>query len=245
MYKNSRHHLLIQSTSELGLLMEEKVRVKTRPADWQNTQHPVILPLSIYSALYQGSTGDSKIASLLKVVTGGVKGKVTVLLCEGAHIHSMSLKYPDLEKAKQACHHDALLLLERYNAAFQGCDIAYWDTFVTQDENYHLLASELHKLYQTNNEFQELIKTDVANSSKKDFALQPANQSLYYGKLELDLLEQCIYLLVAAKKGYKFEFYIGKRTNCVDYINTHFLPPNHRLVRVNVTIGTPQNNRIV
>jgi len=56
----------------------------------------------------------------------------------------------------------------------------------------------------------------------------------------MDLLEQCIYLLIVSELGYRFEIYPGKRNSCVEYINNKILSSESRLTRVNVTLSSPK-----
>jgi nucleosome binding factor SPN SPT16 subunit len=71
---------------------------------------------------------------------------------------------------------------------------------------------------------------------KKDFP----DKSLYISKFELDLLEHCIFYLIASKNGYKFEFYPGKIYSSIDFFNNHFLD-EIKIIRVNVTLRSPRN----
>ena len=44
MQKNSRHYLRVERSIDTGKTIIQKVTVKTRPANWQGTDQPVILP---------------------------------------------------------------------------------------------------------------------------------------------------------------------------------------------------------
>lgn len=241
MQKNSRHHLLVERSIDTGKTIIQKVTVKTRPANWQGTDQPVILPFSIYSALYEGIAGDFKVASFLQVVKSNVKGKITILLCEGAHLQTLSLQHNSAEKALQICCQEADFLVKRYNLEFQNCEVIRWKDFVTDDSFYKFFKDKIYHLYQINGSFQSKVRFDAEKTSNVDFNNESLDKPSYVNKAELDLLEQCIYLMIASKKGYRFEFYPGKRNNCVDFINCKLLDDFTKLTRINITLGSPKN----
>ena len=237
MRKNSRHHLVIKRSIDTKENVVRRVTVKTRPGNWEETEQSVIIPLSIYSAIYDGIEGDFKIAALLQTVKTKVKGKITVLLCEGAHLKTLSLKYNnDEEKALQVCYRASDNLFKRYRSDFQGCEVVHWEDFVNHDSFYKSFKDEVYQLYKTNEVFRVKVRFDAQKVSNNEYL----DRSLFIERAELDLLEQCVYLMIASKKSYKFEFYTGKRNDCVDFINREFLADSVKLTRVNVTLGTPK-----
>ena len=211
--------------------------MRTKPTNWQNTDLPIILPFSIYSAIYEGIAGDFTVGAFLQVVKSNVKGKITILLCDGAHLQTLCF---ECINAEEMCYHDANDLIERFNRDFQNCEVVHWRDFVTNDDSYQIFKDKIYQLYRTDKVFQSKVESDAEKNTNRKFGSECADR-LYIDGAKMDLLEHCVYLLVASKKGYRFEFYPGKRNDCVNYINCHLLDDPEKLTRINVTLSSPKN----
>lgn len=102
--KSSRHRLTVK------YLPDSVVRsmvVGTRPNNWINTTENVIIAISIHSRFNEGIDGYFKLSALVNTVKSRVRGKITILFCEGAHINVLSLKFNNTSDALIACRRDA------------------------------------------------------------------------------------------------------------------------------------------
>lgn len=238
MQRNSRHHLNIEKTLATGENLTKKITIKTRPASWINSEYPVILPFSIDSYIYESDEGRLKISALLELVKNNVKDKITVLLCDKAHFHTLMLKCKnDRKVALETSLQKANALKNRFKQSLSGCDLFYWEDFINKDNRREEFESLVHGFYHSHEGFKKLIRADVEKTCNEARAKEFPDKSLYILNAELDILEQCIYLLIVANKGYKFEFYPGKRILSADFINT-LLDNSKKLIRINVTLGT-------
>jgi hypothetical protein len=237
---NSRHNLIIKQHTSDQILVRQ-VSIKTRPANWKNNLDPVIIPLSIHSLIYKDLDGKFKMAALLSAIRSNVHRKVTVLLCEGAHLNTLSLKYNgDMIKAALACNRDSQELANRLHQEFCGHEVLSWNELIFSNLNYKVFKEKVYDLYQLDTEFQCKVLADAEASYDIDRSSEYPCKDLYIRNAKTDLLEQCIYLLIVTEMGYKFEIYPGKRNSCVEYINNKFLTLENRLTRVNVTLGSPK-----
>ncbi|MCL5260265.1 MAG: hypothetical protein M1561_01070 [Gammaproteobacteria bacterium] len=235
--RNSRHYIPINCIQATGEIVTKKLTIKTRPAFWINTNQKVIFPFSINSSIYESNAGVLKISALLKLVKSQVLEKVMVLLCEKAHMHVLSIK-SNIEEAFKEGYQKANNLIAIFKDALIGCNVIYWKDFIENDDDYTRFKKLIFDLYKSNAEFKLRVRDDANKTYNADRAKEFPNKSLYIKNAELDLLEQCIYLLITSKNGYRFEFYPGKRTSSAEFINSSFLDEPNRLVRVNVTLGT-------
>lgn len=235
---NSRHHLVIKKALASGAILTKKITIKTRPASWIHSEQPIILPFSIDSYIYESDDGVLKISALLELIKNNVKDKITILLCDQAHFHTFVLKYGnDQEKALEISLQKANALKNVFQESLLGCDVAYWRDFINKNDRYSEFKNLVYGFYRSHERFKELVKTDVEKAYNEVRAREFPNKKLYILNAELDILEQCIYLLIIANKGYKFEFYPSKRILAADFINS-LLDNSKKLIRVNVTLGT-------
>ena len=146
--KNTRHNLTVDTRLTDGTKISCKVMTQTRPGHWLNTSHPVILPFSIHTALYNGDEGKIKVSAFLQLVKSNVKGKVSVLFCEKAHVQVLSLKYKnDLAKATEACVQDANKLIDRFKEELEGCEVLHWTDFIDNDKDYAFFKNKVLDMY--------------------------------------------------------------------------------------------------
>ncbi len=217
------------------LYNNNKIVIKTRSADWIGTHEPVIILFSIHSLFHEGLIGSLQVSTLVSNIKANVNGNVTILFTEKAHINALSLNYGgDRDKAYTQCIKDAQLLKSRFATDFQGCAVVSWEEFISQDPDYQSYHDMVMDIYKTDTHFQELLYQDALKSYTPERAQAVPNKDIFITKTIKDLLELIIYLFVASKKGYRFEFYPGKPNASSEYINHKFLPAEKQIKQIPV-----------
>jgi len=230
--------VIIENTIGEGRKEQYRLTIKTGPLFWLDTDKPILLPFSIYSTIYDGIDGNCKIIGLLQFVKKNVKGKITVVLCTGAHLNVLSLRYSqDIIRTKSVVYQDAKKLLERYSKEFQGCQVIYWEDFVNKNLNYNLFKSQIKSLFETNKDFHEQVKNDAESLYNYKHPTGDVDKNLYIKLATLYLLEMSIFVYIASKKGYRFEIYPGKRPLTLVFINDNFLEDSAKLAWINIGLS--------
>lgn len=170
-----------------------KIAFKTKDTSWLGTQEPVIILMSVHSALHEGCDGHLKVNALVRTIRGHVKGPVTILIADRAHLRAQSRSF-------ETCLQDARALHARYQPYLEGCSVAYWHSYIYQDESFEESLKAVEHLYKNDPQFASLVHADGADID--------------------DLLEQCACILVLSKKGYRYQFYPGKPYSSTEYIAT-------------------------
>jgi hypothetical protein len=197
-----------------------KLAFKTKETHWLETEKPVIILVSINSVFHERGKGDLKMNALLSIVKNHVKGPVTVLMSERAHLQVMSLKYENNpKKAFDECFRCAQLLYERYQCYFTECKVVYWHSYICEDDNFANSLEILKKLYQEDCQFRDLLYKDAESTYTIERSLHFFDKDLFIEKAIDDILEQCACMLVLAQKGYRFQFYPGQTFTSVEYAN--------------------------
>lgn len=236
--RQSKHNLIVGPYLSNGEDISMLVTIKTRPAHWQNSTSPVLVPFSIHSHIYDGIQGTFKIAALLNLIKNCVKGEATILFCEKAHLNVLSLKYSgDLNKALEVCEQDTHGLMLRFKDELDGFHIAHWANFVNDDPGYIHFRNKLLDLYDTDSVYRSLVTADIAETYTIERQNEYPDKEQYFDACKLDLIEMTVFSLIASKKGYHFYFYPGKSWSSMTYINNQFLTENERLSLVNVRIS--------
>lgn len=224
--------------SDHDKLIRAKLAFKTKETLWEKTEAPVIVFVSIHSAFHNDLVGDLKMNAFISTIKSNVRGKVTILLTENAHINALSLKCQNnLQKAFEECLKDANNLCKRYFYYFEGCHVAFWHSFICQNENYDASLKIVNDLYQSDEVFRNNLKEDAENSYTNQRNDEFSNKALFIRKTIIDLTEQCACLLVLAKMGYRFLFYPGKPYTCTEYLMQVILPKNEQILWVDVFLA--------
>lgn len=197
--------------SEGESLIVSKLAVKTREIDWLETNDPVIVLVSIYSTFHERIWGEFKMNALISSIKSHVKGKITVLFADGAHLQTHSLDHDgNVKKAFEETIDTSYQLQKRYRSYLAGCDVVDWHTYICQDVNYsHFLAS-LKKLSKEDRLFYELLQKDAEETYTCERREKFMDKDLFMKKTMEDLLEQYAALAVLANRGYRYLFYPGK-----------------------------------
>lgn len=203
-----------------------KLAFKTQTTHWLNTDAPVLVLISIHSAFHEGIWGQLKMNTLLSVIKEAVRGKITVLLADKAHVNVMNIKQPNsLNLSIQHAHN----LNDQFRSYFDGCNIAYWHHYICQDKSYPSSYEKVLKLYHNDSVFQKLLLIDARTTFTSERAAEDSNPSLFIHKAIEDLLEQCACLLVLSHKGYHFQLYPGNPFASTEYVNKTLLDEEHRI----------------
>lgn len=219
-------------------LVRGKLAVKTKKTDWLETEAPVVILVSVHSKFHELGSGDLKMQALVSTIRSHVKGKITILICDVAHLNTISLIYKgDLDKAYEECLREAQSLNERYEPYFADCDIAYWHSYINQDKNYALARSSLRELYRVDPLFRKYLYEDAeATYTTARMRVFP-KKILYIEKTVEDLLEQCASLIVLSRQGYRYKFYPGSSYNSVLYANQMLLSKDEQISWIDVFIS--------
>lgn len=202
-----------------------KLAFKTRQTEWLDTDAPVIVLISTHSVFHDEVGGDLKMNAFISTIRSHVKGKVTVLLTDRAHLQTVSLRYQNnLEKAFEECLRSADGLAIRYRHYFEACHVVYWHSYICEDKSFAASLNLLRDLYFTDSVFRDYLHSDAESSYTSERRLEFTNKDIYKQKAIEDILEQCACVLVIANKGYRFQFYPGKSCASTDYVN-HLLIP--------------------
>lgn len=214
-----------------------KLAIKTKETHWQDTEEPIVIPLSIHSNFHSDIDGSFKMQALTSTIQEHVKGKKTILLTEMAHLNVFSLQFHgDRQTALAKSLSDANKLLERFQNTFSGYKLVFWHEYIRNDPSYPLFQEKVLQLYQMDDVFRELLFEDAESTYTPDRAAKFSKKSLFIEKTVEDLIEQCIGALVLANKAYKYSFYPGPSFKAVEYVNKTLLEKNRRLEMINLFI---------
>lgn len=217
-------------------IFEGKVLFKTTSLDWVNTEESVIVPLSVHTAFHEGILGELKMNAFMSTIKNNVKGKVTVLLTEKAHLNVLSLKYNnDVQRAFEDILIEANLLEARFKSLFEGCHVDYWHNYINEDCNYHFFFRQVMKLYETDPIFQRHVQDDAEKTYTIQRAVEFPDKAFFISNAVKDVLENCAYLFVIVNKSHRFQFYPGIDRASRKYLN-NFLSPEQQISFINVTV---------
>lgn len=210
---------------------------KTRETHWLNTEHPVVIPVSIHSALHKYIDGDLKMNAFMSSIKIFVKGKITVLLTERAHLQTYSLKHRnDIEKAFDECLSMAETLKKRYQPYFESCEVVYWHSYIRQDKNFLNSVKTVQDLFQYDPIFRNHLLNDAEKSYASGFKEEGISKEQYIEKAVEDILEQCTCQLVLCEKGYRFQFYPGGQNATTQYLNDVIISQEKKLSWIDVCL---------
>lgn len=236
-YNLRKNYFAIFSNKEICI--NSKLAFKTKETHWLHTDAPVILPISIHSAFHKKITGEMKMEAFISIIKDHVKGKITILLTEKAHLNILSLKFNNnYQKAYEICLKEAQMLEKHFHWLFAGCNIAFWDFFICQDPKYREFQERIKNLYLIDPVFRNHLLADAETTYISDRINEYPDRTLFIEKTIDDIMEQCVCLLVLIEKGYRFQFYPGNQYVAVEYVNHIFFDDEKRmsLIKVFLTI---------
>ena len=215
---------------------------KTKAVDWLDTDKSVVILVSVHSSFHEGLVGELKMEALCNVIKNHVKGKVTLLFTEKAHLHAMELKYNSKAIAFEKCLQDARHLLDRFKKYFTDFNIAFWHSYIGEEPYYKKSCERIYRAYQEDPLFQEHLKNDAEKTYTEQRAFEFPDKALFIQKTIEDILEQCACLLVLSHKGYRFQFYPGNCYTAYEHVNTMLLSKDDRVSFIHVFLTIEQKN---
>lgn len=224
-------------------VIKAKVAFKTQEKHWLGTSDPVIALISIHSAFHKGFSGELKMQSFISTLKEHVKGRITVLLTDRAHMHVTSLHYEnDLNKSLGETRKDAFRLSKRYQTYFDPCHVAFWHNYIYENEDYSSCCQKVRELYQTDLTFRKHLQEDAEKTAiRQTFS----NEEIFYRLAIEDILEQCVCILVLAKMGYRFQFYPGISYTSTDYVNQILLSHENRIEWIHVFLSIEKKSVLI
>lgn len=205
--------------------MRGKIAFKTLETEWLETEHPVVALISIHSGFHKIGDGDLKMNAFLSILKSSIKGPITVLLSDRAHLRTFSLKHQsDLEEGLKHCLMAATQLEERYRPYFDSCKIAYWHSYIFQDQSFLPFLQLTRDLFQSDPLFKGHVLRDAEAAYTLERIEEFADKQLFIETTIEDILEQCAGVCVLSEKGYRFQFYPGSPCTSINYINDCFIP---------------------
>lgn len=221
--------------SNQNQIIRGKLAFKTKSTQWIETETPVIVLVSVHSAFHDEISGDLKMNALMSTIKNYVKGKITILLSDKAHIQTLSLNYQNnVHKAFEICLNSAHTLKQRYQEYFENCNVVYWHSYICQDNNYILAQNLLKELYQTDLIFRDLLVNDAEATYNNDRMKLFSDKMIFIEKTIEDLLEQCACILILVNKGYRFQFYHGSPYASIEYVNRLFFTEDKQICWIDV-----------
>lgn len=219
-------------------IVRGKLAFKTKETHWLNTEQPVIALVSIDSGFHKSLDGDLKMNAFMSTIKSCVKGRITVLLSDRAHLKAHSLRVQsDNAKAFEDCLSKANGLRERYRPYFESCSVVYWHSYVCQDIHFLPALKLVQDLFHEDAIFREHLLQDAEASYTAERMQACEDKALFLDKTIEDILEQCACVIVLSKKGYRFQFYPGSPCASTAYINDFHIPKERQLSWINVFLS--------
>lgn len=236
LYAWRKNHTSILSNQKQ--MVRGKLAFKTKNIEWLETVSPVIVLISVHSSFHDEISGDLKMDALVSTIKNHVKGKITVLFSDIAHVQTLSLNFQEnLDKAFEACVSSAQALKNRYQQYFENCKVVYWHSYICQDNNYIPFRNLIKNLYETDLIFRDLLQSDAEATYNQARMQLFSNKALFIEKAIKDLLEQCASILVLVNKGYRFQFYPGNPYASIEYVNRFFFSDDEQICWIDVFLS--------
>lgn len=214
---NNSQRKWIFDLSDIHYSTKKLIEVFVKPQSWANTNSFIVVPFSVHSLIYDGIEGDLKIKGFLNTIRSYAKNKILILLCEGAHLNALSIKYKNIDNALNICKNDANKLLKRFENDFNGCDVLFWQDFVWKHKNYDHYKSEIFHLYKKDSYLQDLIKTDAEKLHFDYYSTNFNDKELFYKMTQLDLMEMITSIKIMHEENFKVHIYPGSIPNSFSY----------------------------
>ena len=245
MKKYAWRNSVTATISNREALFRGKLAFKTQDTSWIQTNDPVIVLISVASQFHEGIGGDLKMNALMTTIKNNVKGSITVLLAECAHLQTASLAHNgDKSLALQEATKTAKILAERYKQCFESCNVEYWHSYIRKDKAFADALAYAKSLYKDDLYFIQHVKNSAEASYTLDRMHEYPDKAVYIEMTVNDLLEQCACVLVLASKGYRFQFYPGSPCSCTEYINS-LLDKNTQISWIDVFLSIEKKTTVL
>lgn len=192
------------------------IAFKTRDALWLDTSHPALVLISVDSAMHTGAEGHLKMEALISIIRSSVKGPLTVLIADTAHLQTRRLVEDKAAFSNSLQAADELIC--RFSSHFTGCNLLYWHQ-LSQEPSYWSLKAEIKMLVQTDHEFQTLLFEDAEGTwTEERRCFYPDRNRFIEAAIE-DLMEQSVCLQLLARRNYRYLFYPGEPYESTLYLD--------------------------
>lgn len=228
------------SFSYESTVIQGNLAVKTQEIGWHGTSKPVIILISIDSKIHEKIDGNLKMEALVSTIKDQVNGPITVLFSDSVHFRTFSLNckgnsdslFKNYLKMGQE-------IFYRYQSYLKNFKIAYWHSYICQDNDFFLFSKIIEEAYETNQAFRALINQDAERmyTPERREKNPSANANAFIKNAKQEIMEQCACLFVLSKKGYAFQFYPGSSLPSVEYANRFFLPEDKRVNWINIFLS--------
>jgi len=225
-----------------GHVIYGRMAFKTKRVDWVDTTLPVVALLSVHSAFNEGVDGYFKMTTFLTQIRENVKGNVSILFADTAHLHTLRLA--QLEDPLIDCLRSAKELALHYDSYIDSAEVLYWSSYIMADEEYGSVKEQLQQLIQTDDAFKTVLLTDAEAAYTEKREKEFPNKELFIEKMIDDLIEQCVCIQILAKKGYRYLLYPGAPCESTEYINRHYTPLENYLHWVDVFVTIEKKTKI-
>lgn len=196
-----------------------KIAFKTSEVHWVNTYDPVVALVSINSQFHAPIEGDLKMNAFITTIKENVRGKITVLLTDRAHLRGESLKHShDMGAAFEECLCLAQGLQRRYQSYFEDCSVVFWHAYICQDNVFPTAMESVKALFCSNMAFRSAVIEDAVKSAERSICGDISQEVKVHAAIE-DILEQSASILVLSQKGYRFQFYPGPPNAAQRHVN--------------------------
>lgn len=216
---------------EHGYTVNGHLAFKTRQADWIGTVNPSIALVSVHSTFNEGIDGYFKMAAFISTIRENIQGKVSVLIADTAHLHTMRLLGGSLDQLSQSAQE----LVLRFSSYLAAVEVDYWSSSIMENPEYKKYKKQLLQLAQTDNHFMSVLLGDAESAYTEKREVVFPNKALFIEKMIDDLIEQCTCMQILAKQGYRYIFYPGTPCASTEYIN-HLFKNDIQWIDVFVTI---------
>ena len=199
-----------------------RIAFKTREVDWLDTPLPAVALVSVHSTFHEGVNGYLKMDAFISTIRENVKGKVSILIADTAHLHTLHLL--QLEDPLRHCLQSAKELALRFRSYFDSNEGLYWSDYIMGDKEYPVFKEQLQELVRTDKAFRASLLADAEAAYTEKRKAEFSNKALFMEKMVEDLIEQCVCTHILARKGYRYLFYPGAPCVSTEYVSRNFIP---------------------
>ncbi len=223
-----------RTSTKLVTIEDNDFRIHTAPSCWKEAHDPLVIPISVHSAIHTGAQGYFKVAAYIEHIKKLSVGEVIILFAEGAHLNTLSLNHANnIDHAFQACLNDAKQLQTLYASIFSGCSVYFWHELIKADALYQHYINEVTAIIKSDAFCHDLLVEDLATMYNDKFAAQYPDRESFVSMSKLDIIEMLAANKILQNMGCRFIFYPGPVFSSMKHFQTFYYP---QLTFVNVGI---------
>jgi len=190
---------------------------KTQDISWLDTSSPVVVLVSVNSAFHEKGEGFLKMEAFLATIRRHVKGEIVILIADTAHLYAQHLL--EGPSATQSCLSAGEELVSRYRSLFAGSTLLYWHA-LRRDEAYEEIRSHILTLFHRDATFRQYLFEDADSAFTEKRKSEFLDKGQFIESTVADLIEQCVYLQLLARKQFRYLFYPGASCKATEYLRT-------------------------